>query len=54
MLLKVAQYQTTYKKGNKFLTEIGPWKGFEKSYKISKVSRRSVIYVRCGPTSLVI
>ena len=54
MLLKVAQYQTTCKNGLKFLIENGPWKGFEKSYKISKASVRLVIDVRCGPTSLVI
>ena len=54
MLLKVAQYQTTWKNGLNFLIKNGPWKGFEKSYKISKACVRLVIDVRCGPTSLVI
>ena len=42
MLLNVAQYQTTCKNGLNFLIENGPWKGFEKSYKISKASVRLV------------
>ena len=54
MLLKVAIYQTTCKNGLNFLIENGPWKGFEKKYKISKACVRLVIDVRCGPTSLVI
>ena len=54
MLLKVAQYQTTCKNGLNFLIENGPWKSFEKSYKIGKACVRLVIDVRCGPTSLVI
>ena len=54
MLLKVAIYQTTCKNGLNVLIENGPWKCFQKKYKISKVSVRLVIDVRCGPTSLVI
>ena len=54
MLLKVAQYQTTCQNGLNFLIENGPWKGFEKSYNISKASVRLVIDVRCSPTSPVI
>ena len=54
MLLKVAIFQTTFKNMLNFLIEIGPWKCFEKKYKISKVCVRLVIDVRCGPTSLVI
>ena len=44
MLLKVAQYQAPHKEGIKFLIENGPWKGFEKLYKISKVSLRPAVY----------
>ena len=54
MLLKVAIYQTTCKNGLNFLIENGPWKGFEKRYKISKACVRLVNDVRCGLTSLVI
>ena len=54
MLLKVAIYQTTGRNGLNFLIENGPWKGFEKRYKISKACVRLVIDVRCGATSLVI
>ena len=54
MLLKVPIYQTTCKNGLNFLIENGPWKVFEKSYKISKACVRLVNDVRCGPTLLVI